>query len=93
MQGPNLHQVLPGLQWSLPDAGGAIGLKMIGWPSGDLRGHVVIEDVLPKGQWSWAGTDAGGQPVLPGLMLWEVRWWGGLCRGKRRFVVDVPGHG
>lgn len=88
-----LHHRLPGLQWSLPDAGGAIGLKMIGWPSGDLRGHVVIEDVLPEGQWSWAGTDASGLPVLPGLMLWEVRWWGGLCRGKRRFVVEVPGHG
>ena len=88
-----LQPRLPGLQWSLPDAGGAIGLKMIGWPSGDVRGHVVIEDVLPEGQWTWAGTDASGRPVYPGLMLWEVRWWGGLCRGHRRFVVDVPGHG
>ena len=86
-------QGLPGLQWSLPDAGGVIGIKMISWPSGDVRGHVVIEGVRPKGQWSWAGTDAQGRPVYPGLMLWEVRWWGGLCRGRRRFVLDVPGHG
>ncbi len=90
---PTFTGGLPSLEWAFPMAGGAIVVNMIDWPSGELLGRTVLEDVLSAGRWSWTGTLPSGRTSRPGIMLWELKWWTGLCQGRKRIVVDVPGHG
>ena len=72
---------LPGLNWSFPEAGGTIEIRMVQWPSGNLARRVVLEDLDIEGNWSgWLppeSSDWGGQALL------VVRWWTPSCSGRR----------
>lgn len=80
----------PGLRWSLPDAGGAIEVRVLHWPSGLLMEHVVLEEVLTQGSWVWTMATTMDATALGGIMVWDVRWWGGSCKGHRRFRLALP---
>lgn len=90
---PNTAEGLPALEWNFPMSGGTMVINMIAWPSGALLGRTVLKDLLPGGRWSWRGTVEGARTPAPGVLLWDLKWWAGHCRGRDRFVVDVPGHG
>ena len=45
-----------------------------------------------QGEWTWTGEDSSGNPVPPGGLIWDVRWWGRTCRGRLRERLRVPGH-
>lgn len=83
----------PMLVWSFPEAGGVIVIRMVDWPGGMLRETKVLEDILPEGSWTWSGMDGGLDSPYPGPVIWEVQWWSGTCRGRRRMALRMPGHG
>ena len=93
LQYPDEAGGLPAVEWALPMAGGTMVIDMVEWPSGGLLGRTVLSDLLPVGRWSWRGGVEHSRTPSPGVLLWDVKWWSGLCKGRRRFVINVPGHG
>ena len=82
----------PALQWRFPSAGHGALLRMIRWPDGTLVNSQSLIMEEQQGEWTWGGTDSQGIPVPPGVLIWDVRWWGRTCRGRFRERVRVPGQ-
>lgn len=81
---------LPGLHWEFPDAGGTIEVRVVHWPSGELVEHRFMERSGTKGQWAWPGRRWAGAHQGEGAWLFSVRWWSGMCRGRRIMSAGVP---
>lgn len=83
---------VPALRWRFPSAGHSALLRMIRWPEGTMVNSQSLAMEEPEGEWTWDGLDANGVPVPPGVLIWDVRWWGRTCRGRWRKRVRIPVH-
>lgn len=84
---------LTALRWRFPSAGHGAILRMIRWPEGTIVNSQSFEFAeQQQGEWTWGGLDSSGVPVPPGVLIWDVRWWGRMCRGRWRKRVRIPGH-
>ena len=83
---------LPALRWQFPSAGHSVLLRMVRWPDGTLVNTQGLDLAERQGEWTWTGKDSSGNPVPPGGLIWDVRWWGRTCRGRLRERLRVPGH-
>ena len=83
---------VPVLRWRFPSAGHGALLRMIRWPDGTLINSQSLVMEGQQGEWTWGGLDAHGIPVPPGVMIWDVRWWGRTCQGQLRERVRIPGQ-
>lgn len=83
---------LPSIHWEFPGLGHGIMVRMVDWPGGTVKSTWVQDQVDMKGGWTWDGRDAQGLPMPPGNLIWDIRWWGRTCRGRKRERIRVPGH-
>ena len=83
---------LPALRWRFPSAGHSVLLRMVRWPDGTLVNMQGLDLSERQGEWTWTGEDSSGNPVPPGGLVWDVRWWGRTCRGRFREHLRVPGR-
>jgi len=83
---------LPALRWRFPSAGHSVLLRMVRWPDGTLVNTQGLDLSERQGEWTWTGEDSSGNPVPPGGLVWDVRWWGRTCRGRFREHLRVPGR-
>ena len=77
----------PSIAWSFPEVVAAMEIRVVGWPSGQLVAHRVLTDLLPEGSWTWSNGAQRGVVPLPGHLLWDIRWLGSRCRGRRRWTT------
>ena len=61
-------------------------------PDGTLVNMQGLDLSERQGEWTWTGEDSSGNPVPPGGLVWDVRWWGRTCRGRFREHLRVPGR-
>ena len=84
---------VPALRWRFPSAGHGALLRMVRWPEGTIVHSLSLDLQEQEGEWTWDGMDAQGVPVPPGVLIWDVRWWGRTCWGRWRERVHIPGGG
>ena len=86
-------QNAPGIQWQFPEVGHQIEVRMVGWPDGVLKRVQILRPDDRIGSWAWDGCDESGYPMPPQSLIWDVRWAGPSCRGRKAIRVSAPGYG
>ena len=83
----------PGIQWQFPELGHQIEVRMVGWPDGALKRVQILRPDGRRGSWAWDGCDESGYPMPPQSLIWDVRWAGPSCCGRKAIRVSAPGYG